>query len=83
MLHINNHIQSLTHPYVIITMKGWALIPLYSVPAVSEWYQKPLLHRKFQLACVCQDHHVGAGQRRTEIIEMDSAVISNQTNSQI
>lgn len=54
-----------------------ALIPLYSVSAFFEWYQKPLLHRKFQLVRVCQNHHEGAGQRGTEIIQVDPTVISN------
>lgn len=60
-----------------------SLLPVDAADTVFEGHQKSLPHRKLQVFCLCDDQHVWAGQFRTEVVEVDPAVIRHQTNTDI
>lgn len=58
-------------------------LPVDTVYTVLEAHQEPLPYRKLQVFCVCDDQHVGAGQHRAEVIQVDVGVIRHHPNADI
>lgn len=59
------------------------LLPEDTLHAVSEGHEEPLPHRKLQLLRVGDDQHVGAGQLRAEVVQVDPAVVRHQTDGNL
>lgn len=58
-------------------------LPVYTFYAVFEGHQKPLPHRKLHVSHLSDDQHVRTGKVRTEVVQVDPAVIRHQTHTEI
>lgn len=59
------------------------MLPVDTFRTVFQGHQEPLPHRKLQVFGLCDHQHVRAGQVWAEVVQVDPAVVRDQTHTDV